>query len=157
MLFCIISSSAQVKLELTPHGFAPVEIKSPNKPVSELIELSKAWANSFNKDGYDISHVTENSVTIQARNEDAYHSYNLGVKYDCDIMYSLSVIFGSDQKYKVSIAVKEIYADNALLKTTTPDFFTSDGKLRDDFKDAKPSLENTVNGIVNSYIKFMAQ
>lgn len=155
LFFCIAVASAQIKLEITPQGLQPLELKTPNRPLDQLIALSKSWAGYYNKNGYDVSEVTLNSMTIEARVENAYYSYNVGVKYNYDIRYSLKILFMEDQKYRIQISVKEIYAKNVLTKTTLNDFFTAEGKLKDDFRDAKPSLENTVNKIVRSYTEFI--
>jgi hypothetical protein len=151
------SAFAQSKLELTPQGFLPLEIKTPNQTNDKLLQVSKSWATYYNKKGEDVFDVTENSLTIEARVENAFYYYNFGVKHNHDVVYKLKVVFEENKKYKLSISVKEIYAENQLLKTTTANFFSTDGKLKDDFKDAKLSLENTVNRIANSYIKFIAQ
>lgn len=66
-------------------------------------------------------------------------------------------MFEENQKYTLTFIVKEIYIDNVLLKTTVADFFTSEGKLKEDYKDVKPSLESTANRIIKSYINFIAQ
>jgi hypothetical protein len=157
LFFWIVVSSAQTKLELTPKGFAPLEIEMPNQPINKLIEQSKEWARSYNEKGSDVFDVTENSLTIEARYENAYYYWNLAVKYNFDIKYSLKIVFGENQKYTLTFTVKEIYTDRVLMKTTVVDFFTSEGKLKEDFKDAKPSLENTINRIIKSYINFIAQ
>ncbi|MCF6132876.1 hypothetical protein [Flavobacterium wongokense] len=156
LLFFTICS-AQPKLELTPQGFQPLEMPTPNRPLDQLMEGSKNWAPYFNKKTYDIFDVTENSLSIEARVENGYYYYNVGVKYNCDIVYTLKIEFRPDKKYTLAIAVKEIYAKNVLTKTTVADFFTADGKLKDDFRDAKPSLENTINKIVKSYVNFINQ
>ena len=87
ILYIATASLQQTKPELTPQGFLPLEMKTPNMPLDQLIEASKAWAPYYNKNGYDISDVTENSLTIEARVENAYYYYNVGVKYNCDIKY----------------------------------------------------------------------
>lgn len=157
VFFWISICSAQTKLELTPQGFLPLEIKTPNQTIDQLLQVSKSWAYYYNKNGAAVFDVTENSLTIEARVVNAFYYYNFGVKHNHDIVYKLKIVFEENKKYKLSISVKEIYAENVQLKTTTADFFTADGKLKDDFRDAEPSLENTVNRIVNSYIKFIAQ
>lgn len=129
----------------------------PKHPVNKLIEQSKEWAYSYNEKGVDVYDVTSNSLTIESRYENAYYYWNLAVRYDFDIKYSLKIVFGENQKYTLTFTVKEIYIDKVPLKTTAANFFTSEGKVKDDFKDAKPSLENTVNKIVKSYINFIAQ
>ncbi|MES2410445.1 MAG: hypothetical protein V4535_03275 [Bacteroidota bacterium] len=157
LFFCIALCSAQIKFEITPQGLLPLELNTPNRPIDQLIELSKAWAPYYNKVGYDVSDVTQNSLTIDGRVENAFYSYNVGVKYNYDIRYSLKIQFTENQKYTIRISVKEIYAENVLTKTTLTDFFTAEGKLKDDFRDAKPSLENTINKILNSYTNFINQ
>lgn len=157
LFLCTGLCLAQIKLEITPQGLLPLELKTPKRPIDQLVELSKSWAPYYNKIGYDVSDVTQNSLTIEARVENAFYSYNVGVKYNYDIRYSLKILFMENQKYTIRISVKEIYAENVLTKTTLADFFNAEGKLKDDFRDAKPSLENTLNKIVNSYVNFISQ
>ena len=135
----------------------PLELKTPDRPLDQLFQASKSWAPYYNKKGYDVFDVTENSLKIEARVANAFYSYNVGVKYNHDIVYTLKIEFEQNKKYTLSISVKEIYAENVLLKTTIADFFTDEGKLKDDFRDAKPSLENTINNIVKSYTNFIVQ
>lgn len=157
LFFCIALSSAQTKLELTPKGFLPVEMKTPSLPPDQLIDVSKAWAPYYNKNGYDVLGVTDNALTIEAKVENAYYYYNVGVKYNCDIKYSLKIVFQENKTYKLTLTVKELYGENVLLKTTVADFFTPDGKLKDDFRDAKPSLDKTVNNIIKSFANFISR
>jgi len=157
MLFWISFNWAQPKLEMTPKGFAPLEIEMPNQPVSELIKMSRDWAYDYNPNGYDIFDVTENSFSIQALRENAYYNWNLAVKYNYDIKYILKIVFKENHKYTLTFIVKDIYTDDVPLKSTIADFFTSSGELKESYKDVKPSLENTVNKIVKSYINYIAQ
>lgn len=157
VFFFVSVCAAQTDVELTPQGFATLELKTPNKPVDKLIQSSKSWAAYFNKKGYDVSEVTENSIIIQAKILNAYYTYNVGVKYNYDIEYLLKIEFQSTKTYTVSISVKEIYTENIALKTTVANFFTSDGKVKNDFKDAKPSLENSINKVLKSYTNFIVQ
>ena len=156
LFFWIVVSSAQSKLEMSLQGFLPLEVQTPDKPLDKLLEVSKSWAYFYNKNGYDVYDVTANSLTIDALNENAFYYYNVGVKYNHDIKYSLKIVFEQDKKYSLTITIKEIYAENVLIKTTVADFYTAEGKLKDDFRDAQPSLENTVNKIVKSYVSFIA-
>jgi len=157
LLFCVFISSAQPKLEMTPQGFKPVEMDTPNKSLHKLLQLSKTWAANYNKKGYDVFDVTENSLTIEALSENAYYYWNLGVKYSYDIKYTLKIVFEENQKYTLTFTVKEIHTNAVQAKTTIADFFTPEGNLKEDFKDVQPSLENTVNQIVKSYTNFIAQ
>jgi len=142
---------------MTPQGFLPIEIETPDKPLDKLLQFSKSWAAYYNKKSYDIFDVTTNSLTIEALNENAYYYWNLGVKYNYDVKYILKIVFEENQKYTLTFTIKEISTNATITKTKIADFYTSDGKLKDDFKEVKPSLENTVNNIVKSYANFIAQ
>lgn len=158
LFFFVTVISAQANLELTPQGFMTVESKTPNKPLDQLIRDSKSWAAFYNKKGSDVSEVTENSLTVDAKVENAYFMYNVGMKYNYDITYKLKIAFDtSTNTYSLKISVKDIFTKNIAVKTTVADFFTPEGKIKDDYRDAKPLLEKTINKIVKSYINFMAQ
>lgn len=157
LFFSISICSAQSGFEMNPQGFATQEMNAPKRTLDKLMELSKSWAAYYNKTGYDISEVTQNSFVIEARIENAYRLYNVGVKYNYDIRYRLKIVFEDNQKYTFSFSVKEIYTENIMVKTTTADFFTADGKVKDDFKDAKTSLEKTADKILKSFDAFIAQ
>lgn len=150
-----VSCFAQPTLEMKPNGFASVTINSPNKPLEKLIESATAWAPYYNKKGYDIYDVSDHSITIDAWKENAYFYRNLGERYDYNITYSLKVVFNADQTYTLTFKVKDVYAKKNLVKTTVADFFTPEGKLKEDFLDVKPSLENTANKIVKSFGEFI--
>jgi hypothetical protein len=58
---------------------------------------------------------------------------------------------------KVQFSVKEVYADKTLTTLSVDKFFLPDGRLKDDYRDAKPSLEKTANAIMNNFADFMAR
>lgn len=142
--------------EMTPNGFGPMHFPTPAKANEKLIEASKSWAATYNKDGYDVTEVTENSLTVSALKKYACHYWHLGVRYDFNIRYTLKITFENDNTTKIVFNTKEFYANNVLTKTTIPDFFAADGKLKDDFKDVKPTLEATVDRMVKSYVSFIS-
>lgn len=157
LLFTAIQSWSQNVMEMTPNGFLPLSFKTPAKPLEKLIELSKSWAPFYNKDGYDVSEVTENSITVTALKLTACYYYNLGVRYDYNIRYTLKIVFNKDKTYTLTFNPKEFYANEVLTKTTISDFFLPDGRFKDDFKDVKPSLEITAERIVKSYIGYISK
>ena len=153
LLSCI--ALAQPKPEMTPSGFAPIEFTTPNRPMEKLIEVAKSWAPYYNKKGFDVYDVTENSLKIDGFRTNAYFYRSLGETYSYNIKYTLAVVFNANKTYTVTFALKESYAKEALVKTTVADFFTPDGKLKDDFIEVKPSLERTVETIIKSFTNFI--
>lgn len=153
-LLVTFATSAQT-LELTPRGFAPVTFKTPNKPSDKLMEAVKTWAATYNKKGHDVYDVTANSATVDALRESAYFYRNLGQRYDYNIVYSLKIDFNDDKTYTLTFSVKQVYAKEVPVKTTVADFFAPDGRLKDDYVEVKPSLENTANKIVSAFVDFL--
>lgn len=147
---------AQTKMEMTPQGFAPIEFATPDKPLEKLIEAAKSWAPQYNKKGYDITEVTANSITIDALREYACFYYNRGERFEFNIRYSLRIVFNENKTCTVAFSANEFYAKQTLTQTTVADFFTPDGKLKQDFTDVKPSLEYTADKIVTSFINFIS-
>lgn len=158
LFFCSSLAIAQTKLELTPNGFSSLKINSPAKPLEKLMDAAKTWADTYNsKNGADAYDVTSNSLKIDALKDNAFFFRNLGETYSFKIRYTLSVEFG-DRTYKLTFRVKEILdSDEKLLNTTIADYFTSEGKLKEDYEEVKLSLENTANAIVNSFATYIAR
>jgi hypothetical protein len=157
LLLCFTLCRAQPKTEMTPLGFTPVEITTPNKPLDKLIALTKSWAAEYNKDGYDVFDVTENSATVGALKINACFHRSLGVTYDFNIRYTLKIVFTKEKTYLLTFTAKEFYANEVLTKNTIADFFTPDGKIKEDFDEIKPSLERTANKIIESYSNFISR
>ena len=156
-LFFITLSSAQVQLELTPQGFVPIEVVLPKKSFDKIIEVSKSWTSIYNNKVADVYDVTQNSLSIGALNENAYYYWNLGVKYNYDIKYIMTIKVKEDNKYVLTFKVNEILTDHVLTKTTTADFFNADGNVKQEYEESKSSLESNVNKIVNSYVDYIAK
>jgi len=121
------------------------------------MDAAKSWADGYNKQGADIYDITSNSLKIDAMKDNAFFFRNLGETYSFKFRYTLSVEFG-DKTYKLTFRVKEILdPDEKLLNTTIADYFTSEGKLKEDYEEVKPSMENTVNAIIQSFTTYIAR
>ena len=156
LLLVAIPGSAQ-ELELTPGGFAPVTIAKPSKTNEKFIEKARSWAISVNSDNqypYDVYDVTENSFKIDAHRENAFFYRNRGEAYFHRIKYTMAVVL-SENAYTVNFTIKEIHTSNRLTEMTVADLYTAEGKLKDDYLDAEPSLEKTVNSIIRSFASFV--
>ncbi len=157
-LFLSVSALAQPpKMELQPSGFDPVDVSIPSIPGDKFIDITKAWAQEYNKreQGVDITNVTANTITVSAFKKNAFFYRNRGEAHEHKIRYTMKITF-QDSRYTVAYIVDDIYADgDALAKYKIPDYFTSAGKLKEGYTDLKPSLERTVNDIVTSHYNFI--
>ena len=146
------------RMELTPTGFGSVTVTIPDTPVEKLVEVSRNWAQEYNRkerDGVDITNVTDNSMTISAFRKNAFHYSNRGETFYQKIRYNMDLSF-TGSSYTVSFTVTDIYADdNKRLTYLLPDYFLPDGRLKEDYEDIEPSLEQTVNTIVRAHYNFI--
>ncbi|NUY81996.1 hypothetical protein HUK80_13915 [Flavobacterium sp. MAH-1] len=150
---------SQIRMELTPQGFPSQVIAKPSVPSDKLIESVRNWVATYNEKneyGYDITEVSESGMTIDAYKRNAFFYRNKGEAYQHRIRYTMVLEFTPDN-IKIKFAVKEIYDQKKLLELAVADFFRPDGKLKADYLDAKPSLEKTVNGIVNNFAEYMSR
>jgi len=156
-LNCLTVTAQPPRLELTPGGFEPVTVQIPATSAEKLIELSKNWAAETNKRrrGYDITNVTANTVTISAYKRNAFYYRNRGESFDFRIRYEMALTF-DNTSYTLAFKVVDIYAkDDNVQKTGLSNYFTSDGKLKEGFEEVEPSLETSVNDLVNSHYNFL--
>lgn len=143
-------SWAQPRVELTPGGFAPVVFAVPAAGDENRMEAVTAWAESYNRQRTDYFERSATSVRIESILENAFFYRNRGEEHAFRIRYGLLVSFAPDNTCKVHFSVKEIYDRDRLLESGLSDYFLSDGRIKSDFADVRPSLEKTANDILTS-------
>lgn len=157
-LFLAAAALAQPpKMELKPNGFDPIEVAIPATPNEKLIEITKAWAQEANRSerGADVTEVTENSLTVSAYKRNGFYYRDRGETHNHRIRYSMKITF-YENRYTLAFTVNDIYTDgDKLVSYKLPDYFTSEGKIKEGYTDLKPSLERTVNDIVTSHYNFI--
>ena len=156
LLLTSLPAIAQPKLEMTPQGFAPVDIPRPPRTNEKLIELSRDWAAEHNRREHDVYDVTQNGLKIDGVRQNAFYYRNRGETYHYNIRYTLAINFG-ETAVSIHFSVKDIFVRQTLSEKTIADFFAPDGRLKSDYLEVKPSLEETVNKIVGSYIEYISR
>ncbi|AWI25830.1 hypothetical protein [Flavobacterium pallidum] len=161
LLFLVLYScnavTAQIKMELSPSGFNSVEGMMPNAPLVNLIETAKGWAYNYNKKSVDVYDITANSLKIDGVKENGFYYLNRGQKYVFKIKYTLAVLFG-EKTYKVTFTINEILGkDDKPQQSTLADYFTSEGKIKEDYTEMRPSLEYTASQIVGNFMEKIAR
>ena len=145
------------KVSLQPYGFDPIEVTIPSTKNKKLVALSSDWAYEYNrrKDGSDVTNVTDNSLTISAYKRNAFFYRSRGETYYQKIRYTINITFYTD-RYELQFKVNEIYADDEVrLDYALPDYFDSEGNLKDGYDGLKNSIEETVNDIIMSHYNFI--
>ena len=160
LLLLACPSFAQINLELTPQGFAPIEIPRPDVPVDKLEDRIRSWVMAFNEKnefGYDVYEVSDRGMKIDAHRMNAFYYRNRGEVYQHRIKYNLKIDY-LQTTLRVKFTVLEVYAGKNRLELRISDMFNpTNGKLKDDYLDAKPSLEKTAGKILQSLANYMAE
>lgn len=156
LIFFTISNYAQIKVEVTQNGIEPNSYTEKIPPMTDerFIELSQIWAPEFSRGNSNITEVTSNSLTIDAFRDNAFLYRNKGETFLHNIKYQLKVTKNGDS-YTASFKILEIYARKVLLKSTISDYFLPNGNLKEGFEEVKPSLERSLNIILNSYDRYL--
>lgn len=149
--------SAQFVLE--PRGFNTVVLERPNLSDDALIEAVRSWiANEYqhNDAGYDIFGEKQDRLRWSSEMHNAFYYVNRGetqyhrIKYECAFRFDAERMF-------LDFRVIEIYTGRQPTQLTPGSFFDDQGVLKDDYLDAKPSLEASVNRLLRSFSGFMAR
>ena len=156
LLFTGLIGLAQPQTTLTPQGFTPVTFDRPQVAAERLIEASKSWSDAYNKISYDVYNVTPDGLSIDALRENAFFYRTRGEVFKYSILYALQVKFG-EQECQVQFVVKEIYADKTRIASGITDYFAPDGTMKEGFEQVKPSIEDTANKIIQSYVRAVSR
>ena len=156
LIFSAFSGFAQIQVEVTPSGITPNPITGtlPAMTDERFIELSQNWISEFSRGEASITEVTANSMTIDAFRDNAFLYRNKGETFIHKIKYQLKVS-KERNSYTSSIKVTEIYANKVLLKSTITDYFLPNGNPKEGFEEVKPTLEKSLNIILNSYDRYL--
>lgn len=148
----------QPSLQLEPSGFAPVTVNIPTTLNEKLIDLTRAWAQEYNrrnKQGYDVLDVTDNTVTISSYKKNACYYRDRGESFNLSVNYTMQFTF-SESSYTLAFTITDIFADNdKLLEYKIPDYFTPEGRLKEGYDELDNSLEKNVNDIARSHYNFL--
>ncbi len=158
LLMASVPGFAQQDLALTPTGYGSVTFDKPSKTDEKIIEKAKAWAAYYNRDieyPHDVYDVTSSSFKIDGHRPNAFYYRNRGEAFYHRIKYTITVQI-NESTYTIGFSVKEIYTSDVLTELTVADFFAPDGRLKEDYLDAKPSLDKTVNGTIRSLTNYLA-
>ena len=156
LIFSAFSTYAQIMVEVTPNGINPNQIQETIPPMTDerFMELSQMWIAEFSRGESNITEVTANSLTIDAMRDNAFLYRNKGETFLHNIKYQLKISKNGDT-YTSSIKILEIYARKVLLESTIADYFLPNGNLKEGFEEVKPSLERSLNIILNSYDRYL--
>src|SRR5690606_16796117 len=147
--FLLVSTSllAQQELSLSPSGYGSVTVPKPMKTTEKIIETAKSWVANYNQTidhPYEVYDITSDGFKIDGHKPNAFYYRNRGEAFYHRVKYTLDVQL-SETTYSIRVSIPEIYTSDVLTELRIADFFAPDGRVKDDYIDAKPSLDKSVN------------
>lgn len=153
--FTSILSFGQAKTELLPNGtFPPVEEAINSMTNEKFLDATKLWIAEFSRNEFDVTEVTENSLTIDAFRDNAFVYSNRGENFTHKVKYQLKIV-KTQNRYSAAFKVTEIHTKKTMLEYNMANYFTSEGKLKEGFEDVKPSMDRTANIILSSLYRYL--
>ncbi len=152
LVVCVSVSPYAQQLKLTKTGFTPVVYTIDSTPAGKLYDKALAWVKATYKKPSEVlrEEVPGEKIRIFGYMERAF-VYTAITKNWYDINYWLILEF-KDNRMRVSFEVEQIWADAQKAFFTTGTFFKEDGTIKGAYKTCPPSLEASVNGLVQSLI-----
>jgi hypothetical protein len=159
LILCLITVSVHAQpaaADVSQQGITPFTTAMPAMLPERFIDITKAWANAYTgSQGYDAYNISNSSITISSVKRNAFRYQNAGETIENKISYNLIINFNSSS-YTLQFVVDEIYGENGeALKYKLPDFYKSDGTLKDGYEGLDKTLETTVNDIVQSHYSYI--
>jgi len=146
------------KAQVSQGVVEPFSSTMPEMKPERFIDITKAWAHAYTSagGGYDANDITGNTITISAFKRNAFSYQNTGETVENKIRYSLVISFTANS-YTLKFVVSDIYGENdVLLKYKLPDYYKSDGTLKDGYDGLETSLRATIDDVVQSHYSYLA-
>ena len=158
LLIALAPARAQTpSLELTARGFEPVSYSTPRIDGKKFTELSKAWVTELKRmdEKFDLSNVGSNTLTISGLEKNAFFYRSRGETFQHTAKLVMKIDFTATG-YTLTLTVPETYAEgDTPVKYKLPDYFDSNGKIKEGYDGLKKSIEATVNGMAINYYEFI--
>jgi hypothetical protein len=153
----IISFSQDTaRFELTKDGVLPIVVNLDSLNAKTIYSKTLNWIQVNYKNPKEVlkTNVENETIRIDAFKKNAWFYKSLGMKQEYDMEYSFLIDI-KDNKIRLTFTVGQFWGDD---KKTTYDyttFFKSSGEIRGAYRDAKPSLEQSMNDLVSSLCNYI--
>lgn len=159
MLFASITTLSQdiPKFELTKEGIKPIVVNIDSFTTSALYDKSLKWIQETYKNPELVlkTKIENEKIRIDGYKQEACYFKSLGIKTSFDVKYYFEVEF-KDNKIRLTYLPYEFWSSGRKMSYTYEVFFNNSGEVRAMYKEAKSTLETSMNELVTSlytYIK----
>ena len=144
------------KFELTKDGVQPIVVNIDSFDGQTLYKKTFNWVQENYKNPKEVlkTNIENETIRIDGFKKSAWFYKSLGIKLEYDMEYSFQVDF-KEGKIRLTFTPGQFWADNQKALYNYSTFFKSSGELRGAYKDAKPSMEQSMNDLVSSLYNYI--
>ena len=153
-LFCF--SQDIPKFELTKAGVQPIVVNIDSSNAAAIYKKTLNWVQETYKNPKEVlkTDIENETIRIDGLKNNACYYKSLGIKMVYDMEYSFQIDF-KDNKVRLTFTPGQFWTDHKKVLYDYTSFFKNDGELRGMYKDAKTSLEQSMNDLVSSLYNYI--
>lgn len=158
-LFClstIFVYSQATPIQVTKYGSIESTVKVDNFNKELIWAKTVGWVDQTyqNPEKVITGRVEGVRLSINGFSKSAWHfksKLDYGIEYFYDMEYRVSIVI-YDEHVSFSVQIDNFSVNGRMCQFTYHDFFKSSGEYKEGlYNTAKPTLETTLNGLLNSY------
>ena len=153
-LSCV--SQEMAKFELTKDGVAPIVVNIDSSKAEAIYKKTLNWVQESYKTPKEAlkTNIENEKIRVDGFKKNAWYYKSLGVTNSYDMEYSFEIEF-KDNKIRLTYSPGQFWADNQKVLYDYKTFFKSSGELKSAYKEAKPSLEQSMNELALSLYTYL--
>ena len=142
--------TAQTKFELLKDGVAPIVVNIDSVIAATIYKKTINWVQETYKTPKEVlkTNIENETIRVDAFKKNAWFYKSLGMKQEYDMEYSFQIDI-KDNKIRLAFTPGQFWGDNQIVLYSYPTFFKSSGEIKGAYKDAKPSMEQSMNDLVS--------
>ena len=144
------------KFELTKDGVSPIIVNIDSMSAEAIYKKTLNWVQESYKTPKEVlkTNIENEKIRVDGFKKNAWFYKSLGVTNSYDIEYSFEVEF-KENKIRLTFTPGQFWADNQKVLYDYKTFFKSSGEVKGAYKDAKPSLEQSMNDLTASLYNYI--
>ena len=145
------------QLKLTREGVEPIIVKADSLTASEIYKNALKWVQESYKNPDKVlkANIENKKIRIEGFASDAWWYKSLGIKQSYNMEYTIKISF-KDDRYRFEHIIGKFYVDGGhKVLYGYKSFFKNSGEVRKVYKDAVPSLEQTMNDLSLSFYNYI--
>tara|TARA_B100001093_G_C26676047_1_gene948338 strand:- start:373 stop:912 length:540 start_codon:yes stop_codon:yes gene_type:complete len=145
------------ELKLTRDSVEPIIVKTDSLTKPEIYKKALNWVQETYKNPDKVlkANIENEKIRIDGFASNAWWYKSMGIKNSYNMEYSVEIAF-KDGRYRFEYNIGQFYIDGGqkvLYGYKT--FFKKNGEVRKSYKDAVPSLEQTMNDLSLSFYNYV--